>query len=106
MQILTANIDLSKNDKSKIVDGKNGQKWFPISITILDEPDQYGNNGFITTGQTKEEREAKQNKVYLGNHKISFSKNGTTSGQSTLPQSRPERRPLNPMDFQEDKLPF
>jgi len=32
--------------------------------------DQFGNNGSVTVDQSKEEREAKEPKVYLGNIKV------------------------------------
>lgn len=68
-QIISGSIDLSKIDKNKIVEGKNGAKYYNIDIHVKDELDQYGNCCSITTKQTKEEREAKEKKVYLGNGK-------------------------------------
>ena len=35
-----------------------------------DEPSQYGDSGYIQTEQTKEERDAKVPKVFLGNVKV------------------------------------
>ena len=46
------------------------------SISVNDEPDQFGNNGPVIVDQTKEEREAKAPKVYLGNSKVVWT-NGT-----------------------------
>ena len=68
-KIISASIDLSKIDKSKIKAGKAGQKYYNISIILNDEKDQYGNDISVVEGQTKEEREAKTKKVYLGNGK-------------------------------------
>ena len=67
--ILATSIDLTKIPKDKIIEGKKG-KYLPITITINDEPDQFGNNGPVTVQQTKDERDAKQDKVYLGNVKV------------------------------------
>ena len=67
--IVQASINLNAIDKSKIIEGKKG-KYLPITITINDEPDQFGNNGPVTVQQTKDERDAKQDKVYLGNVKV------------------------------------
>ena len=50
--------------------------YLPITITINDEPDQFGNQGPVTMDQTKEEREAKSPKQYLGNVKVVWT-NGT-----------------------------
>tara|TARA_R110000796_G_scaffold205291_2_gene321292 strand:- start:117 stop:434 length:318 start_codon:yes stop_codon:yes gene_type:complete len=67
--IINASINLNHIDKSKIIEGKKG-KYLPISIVINDEVDQFGNQGPITIAQSKEEREAKLAKTYLGNVKV------------------------------------
>jgi hypothetical protein len=66
--IINASIDLSKVDNSKIFE-KDGKKWLSLSITINNETN-YGNNVGISIGQSKEEREAKASKTYLGNGKV------------------------------------
>ncbi len=67
--IIATSINLNKIPKDKIVEGAKG-KYLPITITLNDELDQFGNNGPITVQQTKEERDAKVEKVYLGNVKV------------------------------------
>lgn len=67
--IIATSIDLTKIPKDKIIDGKKG-KYLPITITLNDDVDQFGNNGPVVVQQTKEEREAKVDKVYLGNVKV------------------------------------
>ena len=62
--IIKGSINLSEIPKDKIVEGKKG-KYLPISITINDEVDQ-----------SKEERNAKVAKKYLGNVRVVWS-NGT-----------------------------
>ena len=44
--IVSANIDLTKINKSKIYEGKKG-KYYPITIVLNDEPGQYGDSGYI-----------------------------------------------------------
>ena len=73
--IIKASINLNSIDKSKIIEGKKG-KYLPTTITINDEPDQFGNQGPVIIDQSKEEREAKVAKVYLGNVKVLWT-NGT-----------------------------
>ena len=73
--IIATSIDLTKIPKDKIVEGKKG-KYLPITITLNDELDQFGNNGPVVVQQTKEERDAKTEKIYLGNVKVVWS-NGT-----------------------------
>ena len=67
--IIKASIDLNKIPKDKIYIGKKG-KYLPITITINDEVDQFGNQGPVVVEQSKEEREAKSPKKYLGNVKV------------------------------------
>ena len=67
--IIATSIDLTKIPKDKIYEGKKG-KYLPITITINDEVDQFGNQGPVIVQQTKEERDAKAEKVYLGNLKV------------------------------------
>jgi len=76
-QIINASIDLNKIDKSKIVEGKNGAKYYNFSITINDEKDQFGNDVKLTAQQSKEERDIKTPKIYIGNGKTSW-KSGET----------------------------
>ena len=73
--IIKASINLSEIPKDKIIPGKKG-KYLPISITINDEVDQFGNFGPIIVDQSKEERDAKVAKKYLGNVRVVWS-NGT-----------------------------
>ena len=67
--IIATSIDLTKIPKDKIINGKKG-KYLPITITLNDELDQFGNNGPVCVQQTKEERDAKTEKIYLGNVKV------------------------------------
>jgi len=67
--IISGSIDLTKIDKSKIFEGKKG-KYYPLTVVINNELGQYGDSGYIQTEQTKEEREAKQPKTFLGNVKV------------------------------------
>jgi hypothetical protein len=64
--IVNASLDLTKVEKAKIIDGKKG-KYINVTMFINDEVDQYGNNASVIMSQTKEEREAKTPRVYLGN---------------------------------------
>jgi hypothetical protein len=68
-QLLSVSLDLTKIDKSKIVEGKNGGKYLNLTISVNDQDDQYGNNISVWGSQSKEEREAKANRVFIGNGK-------------------------------------
>lgn len=101
--IISASIDLAKIDTSKIVAGKNGAKYYNISINVNDEADQYGNNASITTNQSKEERDAKAPKTYLGNGKTVWSSQGTPTPTQQA-ASKKVSAPVQSNDL--DDLPF
>ena len=72
--IINASIDVSKLPKEKFFKGKKGV-YYNFTITVNDESNQFGQNVTITDSQTKEEREAKVQRNYLGNGKIVWTNN-------------------------------
>jgi len=66
--IINASIELTKIDKSKVFE-KDGRKYLSVTIAINDET-QFGNNVGISHNQSKEERDAKDKKVFIGNGKV------------------------------------
>jgi len=101
--IINASINLNDIPKNKIIDGKKG-KYLPITLTINNDPDNFGNQGPITVGQTKEERESKATKVYLGNVKVVWTNgNNVATAPRTDGQSAPQQRVAAVV---EDDLPF
>ena len=100
--IIKANIDLNKIPKDKIYKGKKGS-YLPIVITINDELDQYNNQGPVIVEQTKEERDAKVDKVYLGNVQVVWS-NGTNV--EAAPRGDGQQQVPAPAAVAHDDLPF
>lgn len=78
-QIIGASIDLAKLETAKIVQGKNGAKYVNITIMVNDEPNQWGKDVSIILEQSKEEREAKVAKEYVGNGKVIYGKTKTSN---------------------------
>jgi len=103
--IITGSINLSNIPKDKIIEGKKG-KYYPISISINDELDQFGNQGPIMVSQSKEEREAKSAKTYLGNIKVVWG-NGVMPDPAPRDnqQQAPQAKASMPMVESSD-LPF
>jgi hypothetical protein len=99
--IIKTSINLDAIPKDKIIMGKKG-KYLPLTFTLNDEVDNYGNQGPVTVEQTKEERDAKVPKVYLGNVKVVW-----TNGTNVEAAPR-EGQPAQAMSKQsvEDDLPF
>jgi len=103
--IIKTSINLQDIPKDKIFKGKKGS-YLPITITINDEVDQFGNQGPVVVEQSKEEREAKTPKVYLGNVKVVW-----TNDQNVSPAPRDgdqgQQAPPQPKAAQPvDDLPF
>jgi hypothetical protein len=100
--IIKTSINLSMIPKDKIIAGKKGQ-YLPITITINDELDNYGNNGPVIVEQSKDERDAKTEKVYLGNAKIVWS-----NGNMPQPAPREGQQQAAPaqQSAPQDDLPF
>ena len=105
--IIATSIDLTKIPKDKIIQGKKG-KYLPITITLNDELDQFGNNGPVVVQQTKEERDAKTEKVYLGNVKVVWTNDNNVGvapkeGQAV---AQAQAAPAAAAPVVEDDLPF
>ena len=100
--IIKASINLSEIPKEKVIVGKKG-KYLPITITLNDEPDQFGNQGPVIVDQTKEERKAKAAKTYLGNVKVVWT-NG--DNVAAAPRDGQPQQAAPPVQAPEDDLPF
>ena len=100
--IIKTSINLNNIPKDKIFVGKKG-KYLPITITLNDEPDQFGNQGPVVVEQTKEERDAKAAKTYLGNVKVVW-----TNGQNvdTAPKDNNQSAPAPAPAAADEDLPF
>jgi len=94
--LISASIDLTKVDKSKLVNGK----YLNLTISLNDKIDNYGNNVALSVQQTKEERDSKASKTYLGNGKVVW-----TDGSVKVAEK--QDKPLqNTSDKFKDDLPF
>jgi hypothetical protein len=102
--MIVVSIDVTKIDKSKLVEGKNGQKYYSLVVDELRTPDKYDNTHTVYQNQTKDERAAKSPKVYIGNGK-EFKFNQQTAPQQQVQQSAPQTNPLHSQDAILD-LPF
>ena len=100
--IINASIDLSKVDKSRIFE-KDGRKWLNLSISVNDETN-YGNNVGISLSQSKEEREAKTQKTFIGNGKVVW--NSGTIVNAVKEEQAPVNNSPTQNDGDDDLLPF
>ena len=103
--IIKTSINLNNIPKDRIINGKKG-KYLPITITVNDDLDQFGNQGPVCVDQTKEERDAKTAKTYLGNVKVVW-----TNGENVEPAPRdavgaPPQPKQAPVSDEVEDLPF
>jgi len=68
--LINLSLRVDKLPKEKFVQGKDGAVYYNFTIGVNDESNPYGQNVTATDSQTKEEREAKKPKNYLGNGNV------------------------------------
>ena len=68
--LINLSLRVDKLPKEKFVQGKDGAVYYNFTIGLNDESNQWGQNVSATDSQTKEEREAKKPKMYLGNGNV------------------------------------
>jgi len=69
--IINTSINLDKIPEDAIIQGKKG-RYVNMTVVINDELDNYDNQVSAVLSQTKEQREAKEPKVYLGNGNVAW----------------------------------
>lgn len=103
--IIKTSINLTNVPKDKIINGKKG-KYLPITITINDEVDQFGNQGPLMIEQSKEERDGKVPKIYLGNVKVVWTNGTNVDAAPRTDQQGGGQAPPAPRAQPVDDLPF
>lgn len=99
--LISIKLNLSKIDKSKIIKGEKGQ-YLNLTVAIDDQTNEYGQNAAVWHEQSKEEREAKAERSYLGNGRVVY-----TDGLIQEAAERKEvNKPTTKKKQQVDDLPF
>ena len=98
--LINASIRVDKLPKEKFVKGKDGAVYHNLTISVQDES-RYGNNVGIFDSQTKEEREAKKSRNYLGNGKVVW-----TDGSILLAEKEEETEEVVIEGEHDKDLPF
>ena len=96
--LINLSLRVDKLPKEKFVQGKDGAVYYNFTIGVNDESNQYGQNVSATDSQTKEEREAKKAKTYLGNGNVVW-----TDGNIKLADKKAE---VTAKEVESDNLPF
>ena len=68
--LINVSLRVDKLPKEKFVSGKDGAVYYNFTVGVNDESNQWGQNVSATDSQTKEERDAKKPKSYLGNGNV------------------------------------
>ena len=97
--IVNFSINVEDIDKSKFIKGKKGS-YLNLTMSINDET-KFGNNASVSVSQSKEEREAKEAKTYLGNGKVVW-----MSDAGVTVAEREEEMSTSTSAASQDDLPF
>ncbi len=91
--MITVSVCLSDIPKEQIVEAKNGKEYVNLVLDERREVGQYGDTHMLYMSQTKEQRENKENRTFVGNGKeYKFEKKETTLAED--------------MEQESDGLPF
>jgi hypothetical protein len=97
--MIIAKIDVTKLDKSHFFKGQKGIYADLVLIPNKDGTDQYGNDGFVSQGVSKEAREKGTKGAIVGNYKKIH--------RPEAPQAKPAAKAKVPHDpDQDDDVPF
>lgn len=107
-KIISASIDLSKIDSSKVIEGRNGAKY--VDVTLVNTPgNQYGKDYLVKQDFGKEAREQRIETPILGNAKAFLHDQGETADSrqfSTPPPPAPAASSAGPESSTLSDLPF
>ena len=98
--LINFSLRVDKLPKEKFVVGKDGAVYYNGTISVNDETNEWGQNVSLIDSQTKEERDAKKPKTYLGNGKVVWNDGKITNAVKT------EKEQAAVAVTAEDDLPF
>ncbi len=102
-KLISISIDVTKIDKARLYKGEKGT-YLNADLWINDEPDKFGNDGSISMAQSKEEREAKVPKIYIGKGKKVLGWDG--EAPKPKPAAPAQRYAGRQQDDNGDDIPF
>jgi hypothetical protein len=87
-QLVSVSIDVTKITKSKLKDGK----YLNFTVALNNETNEWGKNASVWEEQSKEEREAKDKKNYLGSGKVAWSDGQLVEPPAKTDTSKPSKK--------------
>jgi hypothetical protein len=70
--LINISVNIADLPKEKFIQGKKGT-YYNFTVSVNDDTNQFGQNVSVYDSQTKEEREAKKAKTYIGNGRVVWS---------------------------------
>jgi hypothetical protein len=96
--LINLSINLDNLPKEKFVKGKKGT-YYNFTLSVNDDTNAYGQNASAFDSQSKEQREAKEPKKYIGNGQVVWT-DGTCVKAERQEESKPQQAVVS------DDLPF
>lgn len=89
--VINLSICLSDIPKDKIkVSERNGKAYLSVNIRPRKEADSFGNDIYAIVSQTKEQRDANEEKIYVGNGQYVQFTGNTPDDVNEMPPAPPE----------------
>jgi len=82
----------------------NAQGWANVTIFVNDDTNAYGQNASAAMEQTKEQREAKEAKAYIGNGKVVWTDGNIQAAERVERQTEASEQSLSGRETPD--LPF
>ena len=99
--IIRYTLNLDKLDKSKVIKGKKGT-YYDLTLSVNDDISQYGDNVSVYDTQSKEDRQAKKNRNYVGNGQVVW----TDGSIQAVPYKGDSEQTSSVRQMEESDLPF
>lgn len=97
--MILLNLCLTDLPKESIIKGKNGKLYINLVVDERREVGKFGDTHTVTLSQSKEEREAKKDKAYVGSGKEIIFQNRDRPQQTSTSYSSTTDEPNDGMPF-------
>ena len=97
--LINLSINLDNLPKEKFVKGKKGT-YYNFTVSVNDDTNSFGQNASAFDSQSKEQREAKEPKKYIGNGQVIW-----TDG-TCVKSVRQDEEPAKAVAVASDDMPF
>jgi hypothetical protein len=97
-KLITISIDVTSIPRDKIKPHTNGKSYVAMDVWVNDDVDKFGKDVSVNISQSKEERETRTKKVYVGGGNTKFGFGDSASNKA------PANNSATNDDF--DEIPF